>query len=92
MFDFTVRPDSGEPYTAVASSRDIVQWEKRGKGRSLSKVAEAATMTDLYELAFLASRRLGHFGGTLPEFEQTVDLQFEESPGDSDGDPTQPAP
>lgn len=85
MFTFTVQPDGAEPFEAKATSRDVVAWEKLGRGRSMSKLAENAAMVDLYGLAHIACRRLALFTGSLEEFEATVDLEFEE---DEEVDPT----
>lgn len=89
MFTFTVVPDNGEPFQATATSRDVVIWEKLGKGRSMSRVAQEPTMGDLYSLAHVAARRLQLFTGTLEEFEHSVDIDFEGE--DEAPDPTQRA-
>ena len=88
MFTFTVNTDDGETFEAKATSRDVVMWEKTGKGRSLGRLAESPTMGDLYSLAHVACRRLGKFTGDLAAFEETVDLEFEE---DGAADPTRRA-
>jgi len=88
MFTFTVRPDSGEEFTATATSRDVVKWEMTGKGRSVSRIAENPSMTDLYDLAHVAAVRLGLFDGDAREFRSTVDLEFQ---GDEAPDPTRKA-
>lgn len=85
MFTFTVKPDGGDEYSATATSRDVVVWEKTGRNRSVGKLAESPAMGDLYALAHLASKRLGLFDGTFKEFEESVDLEFEE---DEASDPT----
>lgn len=90
MFKFRVNPDGGEPFDAEATSRDIVMWERLGRGRSLGKLSQSPTMVDMYSLAHVACQRLGMFAGTLPEFETQVDLEFEAV--DEATDPTQPAP
>jgi hypothetical protein len=77
MFVFTVNPDGADPYRAEAKSRDVIVWERAGRGRSLSKLAEAPRMEDMYSLAHTAVRRLALFTGSLPEFEATCDLTFE---------------
>ncbi len=87
MFSFTVKPDAAEPFEVTATSRDIVQWEKLGRGRSIGKLAENPAMSDLYSLAHVAARRAGLFAGTLPDFEAGVDLDFQEDKG---ADPTRP--
>lgn len=90
MFNFKVTPDSGEPYEVIAGSRDVLTWEKTGKGRNLSVLRESLGMTDLYRLAHIASRRQGLFDGDLKTFEETVELDLDDE--DEEPDPTQPAP
>lgn len=87
MIEFKVRPDAGDPFTVEATSRDVVVWEKTGKGRSFSALMDDLRMGEMYRLAWIASRRLGLYRGELSEFETTVDLEFdvEEAP-----DPTPP--
>jgi hypothetical protein len=89
MFTFTVHPDGAEPYEATATARDIVMWEKVAKGRSLGKLGDNPSMSDLYSLAHVASRRLGLYAGSLADFETGVDLEFQ-SAADEAADPTRP--
>ena len=84
--DFTVKPDGGEQYSVKATSRDVVVFEKVSKGRTLVNLLEERAFTDLYRLAHIASKRQGMFTGTLQEFEETVDLDFDLE--DDDTDPT----
>lgn len=79
MLDFRVTPDGGEPYAVKADSRDVLVWEKTGKGKAFSKLMEDLSMVDLYRMAHIASRRQGLFTGSLDEFEQNCKLGFEES-------------
>lgn len=87
MFKFVITPDDGEQYTISARSRDIVTWEKTGKGRSVAELQRNMRFTDVYSLAHVAARRTGMFSGSLEEFERSVDLEVmpEEEP-----DPTRP--
>jgi hypothetical protein len=78
MFKFTVKPDDADEFEAIATSRDVVMWEKLGKGRSVSKFAQGPTMADLYSLAHVTCRRLSLFSGSLDDFEKSVDLEFEQ--------------
>lgn len=87
MIEFTVVPDGGETYVVTATSRDVFVWEKLGKGRSLSQMKANLHMADMYQLAHLASKRQQLFAGSLEEFTDSCDLQFEE---DDEPDPTQP--
>lgn len=89
MIDFTVKPDNGEEYQVTAEARDVLLWERATKYASVSKLGENPSMTDLYGLAYHASRRQGLFTGNLEEFEKTCDLDFERG-GDDEPDPTQP--
>lgn len=99
MMRFDVTPDGGDTFRVVAASRDVLAWEKAGKGRSFKQLGEEMTMAGLYGLAYFAARRQGLFSGTLPEWEESVDLMpvgdDEDDQEDQDGegvDPTQPAP
>lgn len=89
MFTFTVTPDNGEAFEVKAGSRDVLTWERTGKGKNLMTLRDGLAMGDLYRLAHIAARRQGLFNGDLKEFETTVELDFEE---DDEPDPTQPAP
>ncbi|OLL69839.1 hypothetical protein Ae168Ps1_6396c [Pseudonocardia sp. Ae168_Ps1] len=77
MFTFEVVPDGGESYELVAASRDVVVWERTGKGRSLQQLTENLRMSDLYEVAHLAARRQGRFDGSLEDFIGSVDLNLD---------------
>lgn len=87
MITFTVAPESGDPYEVTATSRDVYVWEKTSKGRSMSQLRADVRIEDLYRLAHLASKRLQLFTGSLEEFTESCDLEFEE---DQDEGPTQP--
>jgi hypothetical protein len=89
MLDFTVRPDNAEPYEVKATTRDLRLWEKAGPGRSMSKLLSDISIASLYELAHIASKRQQLFTGSLTEFEETCELEFEEIEAP---DPTRPAP
>jgi hypothetical protein len=89
VFTFKVVPDNGDPYEVTAGSRDVLTWEKSGKGRNVSKFRESMEMADLYRLAHIASRRLGLYAGDLREFEESVEIDLSEE--DQEPDPTRPA-
>jgi hypothetical protein len=96
MFSFRVEPDGGESYVAEAKSRDVVRWEAMGRGRSIGQLERDARMTDLAELAWCASVRLGLFSGSVKEFLAATDVvplppeEAEEEDAET-GDPTRPA-
>lgn len=90
MIDFVVRPDGGDAYRVTATARDILQWERTTKGASFAALMRDMRFTDLYKVAYYASRRLGHFTGSLAEFEASVDLVHDDD-ADDEPDPTQPA-
>lgn len=73
-FPIEVTPDGGDPYKVVATSRDVRQWERTTKGASLASLQSDMKMTDVYAIAFHAAKRLGHYQGTLADFESTCDL------------------
>lgn len=79
---FRIEPDEGEPYEVTAQSRDVLTWEKAGKGRAFGELANRMAMVDMYGLAYFAARRQGLFTGTVQEWEQSVDL----TPTDEDED------
>lgn len=87
MIDFKIKQDSGDDYEVKATARDVLLWEKAKTGRAFSKFAAGTSMTDMYSLAHVASRRQGLFTGSLQDFETSCELVFE----DADADPTQPA-
>lgn len=75
MITVDVAPDEGDPYSVTASSRDLLAWEKAQDGRSAAKFETGqATLTDLYEVAWLASKRQGLFTGAHKRFEETTDV------------------
>lgn len=90
MFTFTITPDAGETYEIRATSRDLYTWEHGGRNRNLQTLQAELSMTSLYQLAFIAGRRLGLIEATvtLPDWVQSHDLDFEQ---DDEPDPTQPA-
>jgi hypothetical protein len=89
MFNVHVTPDSGTPFDVPIGMRTILVWEKVGRGRSLSRLAELSAM-DMYSLTFTAAKASGQWTGTEAEFEAQCEL---EATADGDDlDPTQPAP
>jgi hypothetical protein len=88
MFDFEIRPDHGEPYKLTAESRDVLVWEKTGRGRSLKTLTDNVSLADMYEISHIAARRQGFFNGNLGEWEKTVNLDLTDS---GEPDPTQSA-
>lgn len=84
MFKFTIKPDDGEQYEVVAGSRDILAFEKAGRGRTLTQLSENPKMDDLYALSFLAAKRQGLFEGPREMWDASVDLDFEEDQAATD--------
>jgi hypothetical protein len=89
LFDFKITPDDGESFEVKATTRDVLKWERTTKGAKFSDIADGMKITDMYKIAWLASGRQNLFNGTLADFEDSVDLEFEE---EEEPDPTQPAP
>lgn len=87
---FKVTPVDGEPFEVGAESRDIYVWEKTGQGRSFGTAMQSGSVVALTEIAYYASRRQGHFTGTLTEFASSHDIENAE--GEEEPDPTQPTP
>lgn len=88
MITLKVTPDGGEPYTIVATSRDVLAWEKTTKGnKSFVDLINEPNLMDLYRVAHIASWRQGLFPGTFQEFEASCEVEggVEE---DEEPDPT----
>lgn len=80
MIDFKVVPDNGDAYEVTAGTRDLMKWEKANPGSSALQFAQGtARLSDLYAIAHIAAKRQGLFKGTLDEFEDSVELEFEEA-------------
>lgn len=92
MMRLKVSPDGAEPYELEVASRDVVAWEKAGKGRAYSEFAERLRMSDVFSLAHLAARRAGRFDGSLELFETTCDVEMVDDAVDDEPDPSRPAP
>jgi len=90
MFNFQVAPDNGDEYPLVADSRDVYRWEKSNRGKTVGQLLEDMNMTDLYDLAWRAARRQGHFDGTLAEFVDTCAIKNVDD-AQEDVDPTRQA-
>jgi hypothetical protein len=88
VITFQIAPDNGEKYEVVATSRDILNWERTTKGGSMKQLMEELHLGDLYKVAWFAAKRLSLTTGTLADFEAGSDLEFETE----DVDPTQSAP
>jgi hypothetical protein len=85
MFNFKVIPDGKAAFEVVATSRDVMIWEKTNKGASLGKVFDNQNLSDLYKIAYIATQRQKLFVGTGTEFEDTCDIvPFETEEDDAD--------
>jgi hypothetical protein len=85
MIQFKVNPDNADSYEVNATTRDVMQWEKRNKGKSALQFEQGtATLTDLYAIAHIASVRQGLYEGNLNQFEAECDLEFDEEEEDTD--------
>lgn len=93
MFTFDITPDGGRRQRVVATSRDVLQWERRNKGASASALSSDTKMTDLYKIAYLAAVRIGLWTESEAEFMDSVDIEAvdDDDDGDGDADPTRPA-
>lgn len=92
MIKFRVKPEGGEPYELVATSRDVFTWERTNRTNHVfADLAEHQSMRDMYEVAHCAAQRLGLFTGTLADFQDTCDLEEMEGNAQTAVDPTQPA-
>lgn len=88
MFTFKVVPDGGESFTVVATTRDVLIWEKADPKRSFADFTRGVDLEDMYVLAHIAARRQNKYLGTLEEFETGADLEFEAV--EEAADPTPP--
>lgn len=88
MFDFTVKPDGGEPFKVTATSRDVLAWECANKGVNLKRLEQAPSMTDFYKIAHFAVQRTQKWAGELDEFMRTCEIEVDQ---DDDADPTNAA-
>jgi hypothetical protein len=92
LFKFTVSPDGAESFECEATSRDIVRWEGMGKGRTMGALVDNMRMTDLTDLAYVATQRLGLYDGDVREFRACVDIEVEKKDDEfSDLGPTNAA-
>lgn len=80
MFRFRIVPDESTvpPYTVEAGTRDISTWERLTKGGASMAHLHPTRMraTDLYAVAYYASRRQGLWTGTYREFLNGVELEI----------------
>jgi hypothetical protein len=90
LMHLLVTPTSGEePYDLDVLSRDVLNWERSGKGRTMAQLQRNTTMVGVYELSHWAARRAQVFSGTLTEWEEAVDVEIKtEDEADPDEDPT----
>lgn len=90
MIRFKVTPvDGSDPYEIVATSRDVLLWEKTTKGKAFQELMERLAMVDMYKIAHFAAKREGRFTGPLSEWEESVDLVPEVEVEEGGPDPTQ---
>lgn len=87
MFNFKVIPDGKDAFEVVATSRDVMIWEKTNKGASLGKVFDDQNLSDLYKIAYIATQRQGLFTGTAAQFDETCDIVPFEKEADDENDP-----
>lgn len=88
MFKFKVMPDGGEAFEADAGMRDIRMWERTHKGRTFGQLTDRNNMsaTALFELAFVASKRLGQLPAGVTEDQFAIDYEIDLLGDDEDED------
>lgn len=92
MFLFKVMPEDDEPYELAATSRDVLQWERRNRGANMGALRDRMMMSDLYKIAYLAAVRQDRFTGSEGDFIDTVDLDLLDDDDElSEEDPTRAA-
>lgn len=82
FFTVTVKPDGGEEYELEATSRDEVNWEKTTKGATIKKFESDPSMVDVYKIAHFAAVRQQRFTGSLQDWIDSVDIEFEKDDGE----------
>lgn len=87
MLTVKVTPDHGESFVVTASSRDVLTWEKTGKGRSQASFQNGIAMAEVYEIAYLAAKRQGLTELARLDFELGCDVELVD---DEEEDPTNP--
>lgn len=90
MFLFKLTPDGQDTFEVRATTRDVLVWEKSAKGRSLTALMNDLRVTDLYEIAYVSAKRQGLWDSNRADFEDRIDLDFEEEKDAAD--PTNAAP
>jgi hypothetical protein len=97
MLRMRAHPDGGEPYIIAATARDVLIWERTGKGKVFQELVRSQAMVDLYRIAHISATRQGLYSDDLRSFELTVDLENLDAEDDDDeqgeggADPTQSA-
>ncbi len=93
MFKFVLTPDDGgEKIEVRAGTRDIYFWEKTNHGKAVANLLAAPAMVDLYALAHAACQRQGIPVGTLKEFVDGHELDFDEETAEEASAPVPQAP
>jgi hypothetical protein len=101
LLKFRLHYEDGTPPALLkCTARDVLMWERTGKGKVFQELVRSQAMVDLYRIAHIAATRQGIYQGDLRSFEGSVDLenldadeaQAEEQDDDEgSGDPTQSA-
>lgn len=92
MIPLRVIPDEGDPIDIDVTSRDVLRWERSGRGKTLKSFEQNPTMAAMYELAHTHLLRTKQFAGDLDELMATVDIEEladEAEEGEGSADPTQ---
>lgn len=94
MIAYALVGQDGEKLEFTATARDVFMWEKAYKGKSFGQLKDNLHMWDLYAIAHLACKRLGHTDLALDPFVDAYpDLDWREMAKQPIAmeDPTQPA-
>jgi hypothetical protein len=94
MLTFKVVPENGTPFTVKATTRDVLVWEKTTRGRTFADLLREPNLVDYYAIAWRAAWRQKLFTGTLKDFEDSHDIDLDDSEDvvDPEPDPTLPVP
>jgi len=89
MFKITYHPDGKDSFILIARSRDVSFWERTTKGASMNALAENPKMALIENLAWCVARRQSKYDGTLEQFQESTDIEFDPEDDDDELNPTQ---
>jgi hypothetical protein len=76
MFSLTLIDDDNNHIELGIGTRDVLAFER--SGGAVDKIVDG-NLAETYKLAHLSATRKGLFAGTLTKFEDTYDIEVEDS-------------